>query len=295
VQSLPKLPAADQEMALDPRGWHIAFRSNDLPPINPDDPGQDTFNLDEIDLDRERNTRFYKEIIVNKTLGGRKATARPERIIVTYSHSFAQYLRHKRTERINIAAGIVKRKALKTRQSQQDPRKYVRADYYTATGEVAEHVKLSINAELIEQDERFDGFYAYGTSLDDDAVNVLRARSFHHEIEHLFRTTKSYLDTRPVYLSRPDRIRSHFLICFLAMTILKILQKQIGMPGLTIDTLIDTLRGISFDHFAGIGYRPLFGRNELIDKLQELNDIQIDREIIKQVTMNKLYRAVKVS
>lgn len=295
VQSLPRLSEADQAMALDPHGWHIAYRDKNASPIDPSDPRRDTFNLDEIDLQAERHTRFYKEIIVNKTISGKSSSARPERIIVTYSHDFALYLRHKRAERIKAAEKIVRNKDIKGRQSQQDPRKYVEAAYCTADGELADHISISVNTALIEQEQRFDGFYAYGTSLDDDAVDVLRARSFHCEIEHLFRTTKTFLDARPVYLSRPDRIRSHFLICFLAMTILKMLQKQLNMPDLSVDILIKTLRSIEFDHIHGVGYRPLFTRTRLTDRLQELMGIQIDTEIVKQTSMNKLYRNVKLS
>lgn len=292
VQSLPKLSESDQKMALDPRGWHVAFRSKELGPINPEDPCQDTFNLNEIDLEKEKHTRFYKEIIVDKCINGRKSTARPERVIVTYSHDFALYLKRKRRERIPVAEKIVKNKSTRSRQSQQDPRNYVEAVYCTADGEVAEHVTMAINWDRIEQEERFDGFYAYGTSLDDDAVDVLRARSFHHEIEHLFRTTKSFLDSRPVYLQRSDRIRSHFLICFLAMVILKMLQKQLGMPDLSIDQLIDTLRNYKLAHIRGAGYMPLFERDEVTDRLQEISSICIDTQIIKQKTINALYRKV---
>lgn len=150
----------------------------------------------------------------------------------------------------------MKKKQTKSRQSQNDPRKYVETAYVTADGEPAEHIIMAINQEAIDQEERFDGFYAYGTSLDDDAVDVLRARSFHHEIEHLFRTTKSFLDSRPVYLQRSDRIRSHFLICFLAMVILKILQKQLDMPEVSIDRLIDTLRGFKLANIKGLDTYP---------------------------------------
>ena len=290
VQSLPKLSADDQAMAIDPRGWHVAFRGNGMEPVNPDDPAQDTFNLDEIDLERERHTRFYKEIIVDKRINGRKSTARPERIIVTYSHDFALYLKHKRAERLSVAEKVIKGRSTKSRQSQQDPRNYVETVYCTADGEVAEHVSMALDWNRIEQEEEFDGFYAYGTSLDDDAVDVLKARSFHHEIEHLFRTTKSFLDSRPVYLQRSDRIRSHFLICFLAMVILKMLQKQLDMPDISTDTLIGTIRNFKFGHIRGAGYIPLFERNKLTDRLQEINGICVDTQIVKQKTINALYR-----
>lgn len=295
VQSLPSLPKADQDMALAPEGWRIAFRDSALPPIDPFNPERKIFNLSEIDLDAERHTRFYKEIIVDKCMDGDKSTARQERVIVTYSHDFALYLRHKREERISSAQKIVNRRQTKSRQSQQDPRRYVATEYITKEGIKATNVKMALDQKAITADQRFDGFYAYGTSLDDDAADVLRARSFHHEIEHLFRTTKTFLEARPVHLQRQDRIRSHFLICFLAMVIIKILQKKLHMPKLTIDQLILTLRSIEFDYFKSIGYRPLFERNEITDRLQQIAGITIDTEIVETKRMNKLYRNIKES
>ena len=295
VQSLPSLPKAYQDMALAPEGWRIAFRDSALPPIDPFNPERKIFNLSEIDLDAERHTRFYKEIIVDKCMDGDKSTARQERVIVTYSHDFALYLRHKREERISSAQKIVNRRQTKSRQSQQDPRRYVATEYITKEGIKATNVKMALDQKAITADQRFDGFYAYGTSLDDDAADVLRARSFHHEIEHLFRTTKTFLEARPVHLQRQDRIRSHFLICFLAMVIIKILQKKLHMHELTIDQLILTLRSIEFDYFKSIGYRPLFERNEITDRLQQIAGITIDTEIVETKRMNKLYRNIKES
>lgn len=290
VQSLPSLPKKDQDMALDPRGWRIAFRDTSLPPVDIENPDKEIFNLNEIDLDAERHTRFYKEIIVEKKLGGGASTARPERIIVTYNHDFALYLRAKRAERVAAAEKIVRNKQTKSRQSQQDPRRYVDTQYITKDGNKATKVLMSIDEDAIANEQRFDGFYAYGTSLDDDAIDVLKARSFHHEIEHIFRTTKSFLDSRPVFLQRSDRIRAHFLICFLSMVVLKMLQKQLDMPDVSIDELIKTIRGFKLGHIKGAGYIPLFERNELTDRMQENAGICIDTQIIKQKTINALYR-----
>lgn len=293
VQSLPSLSKADQDMALDPRGWRVAYRDKGLAPIDRSSPEKEIFNLDEIDLDAERGTRFYKEIIVNKNLRGDITTSRPERIIVTYNHDFALYLRHKREERISTAQKIISRKQTKSRQSQQDPRRYVTTDYVTKDGQKAAKVRMALDEMAIAHEQRFDGFYAYGTSLDDNAIDVLRARSFHHEIEHLFRTTKTFLDARPVHLRRQERIRSHFLVCFLAMIILKILQKQLNMPELSIDCLIGTLRSFEFDYFKSVGYRPLFERNDITDQLQETTGLHFDTEIVETKRMNKLYRSIK--
>lgn len=226
---------------------------------------------------------------------------RPERVIVTYDHDFALYLKHKRAENLARAKKIVDRKQTKSRQSQQDPRHYVTTTHKTKNGERAVKIEMAINTDIVSQEEALDGFYAYGTSLEDDAIDVLRIRSFHHEIEHIFRTTKSFLDARPVYLSRQDRIRSHFLICFLAMVILKILQRQITEANpeeyknepLPIDRLITTLRDMRFAHLEGSGYLPMFTRTMLTDQLQSLVGVNINTQIIPTRTMTANYRNVK--
>lgn len=306
VQSIPSLPKDDQKMCTRPEGWRIAFRKNadHRHPLDTDDPEREIFNLDEL-LEAEKkhpgllkDTTLYKEIIVMKGSEGKK---RPERVIVTYDHDFALFLKHKRAESLKRADKIVERKQTKSRQSQQDPRHYVTTIHKTKNGDHAVKIELAINTDIISLEEALDGFYAYATSLEDDAIDVLRIRSFHHEIEHLFRTTKTFLDARPVYLSRADRIKSHFLICFLALVILKILQRQITEANpnqynnepLSIDNLINTLRELQFAHIEGRGYLPMFTRTVLTDQMQKLAGVNISTEIITTREMKANYRNVK--
>ncbi len=306
VQSIPQLPKEDREMCLRPEGWRIAFRKNASrrEPLDCENPDCDVFNLERVVEEEKRrpgmlkDTTLYKEIVVMKGQDGNK---RPERVIVTYDHDFALYLKHKRAESLRRAKKLVDNKQTKSRQSQQDPRHYVTTMHMTKKGERAVKIEMAINTDIVAQEEALDGFYAYGTSLDDEAIDVLRIRSFHHEIEHLFRTTKSFLDARPVYLSRQDRIKSHFLICFLAMVILKMLQRRLTEANpdyyknkkLPIDTLINTLRDIRFAYFEGHGYVPMFNRTDLTDQLQQLSDVNISSQIIPTRKMTAIYRNVK--
>ena len=306
VQSIPQLTRDDRQMCIRPEGWRIAFRKNAAhrEPLDTEKPGCEIFDLGRLlKVEKERpgmlrDTTLYKEIIVMKGPDGNK---RPERVIVTYDHDFALYLKHKRAESLKRAKKLVDRKQTKSRQSQQDPRHYVTTMHMTKKGERAVKVEMAINTDIVAQEEALDGFYAYGTSLEDEAVDVLRIRSFHHEIEHLFRTTKTFLNARPVYLSRQDRIRSHFLICFLAMVILKMLQRQLKEANpdyyknrnLPIDTLIGTLRDIRFAHFEGYGYVPMFNHTDLTDQLQSLVGVNISTQIIPTRTMTANYRNVK--
>lgn len=306
VQSIPSLPADDRKMCTRPEGWRIAFRKNSAQrtPLDPENPRREIFNLDDLLEAARKNpgmlkdTTLYKEIVVMK---GPEGAKRPERVIVTYDHDFALYLKHKRAENLRRAKKIVDRRQTKSRQSQQDPRHYVTTMHKTKNGERAVKVEMAIDTDIVAQEEALDGFYAYGTSLDDEAVDVLRIRQFHHEIEHIFRTTKTFLDARPVYLSRQDRIKAHFLICFLAMVILKILQRQITEANheeykaepLSIDRLIRTLRDIRFGHIDGHGYLPMFTRTNLTDQLQKLAGVNISTQIVTTRAMNANYRYVK--
>lgn len=306
VQSIPGLSKSDRKMCIQPDGWRIAFRKDAAkrPTLDIDEPDRETFNLDWL-IEQERkapgtlqDTTLYKEIIVMKGPNGAK---RPERVIVTYDHDFAKYLKSKRAENLSRAQKIVDNKQINSRQSQQDPRHYVTTTHKTKDGERAIKIEMAINTDVVDQEEELDGFYAYATSLNDEAIDVLRIRSFHHEIEHLFRTTKTFLDARPVFLTRQDRIKAHFLICFLAMVILKILQRQIVEANpesykkepLTIDSLIDTLRDIRFAQVEGHGYLPMFTRTALTDQLQDLAGVSINTQIIPTRTMNANYRNVK--
>ena len=336
VQSLPSLKAEDQKMAIAPEGWKIAYcdDSDRIKLLPTDDPERMIFNLSKL-LEAEAETpgllkgiTLYREIIVEKTFkydnpvwmemekkdkGAKHLDAdgksvprqlsdkRNERIIVTYSHDFALYLKHKRDERLRIAEAIVRKKDDKGRQSQQSPRKYVKTIYRSKDGSIATKVDMAIDEDTIVDEAKLDGFYAYGTSLDDDAIDILKARSFHHEIEHLFRTTKTFIEARPVYLSNPDRIRTHFLICFIAMTILKIMQKELTEANqpiykdkpLSIDSLIDALQKFAFFNQYGYGYSPAYTRTELTDQLQQLIGINLNTQIIKSRDMKKAYRSVK--
>nr|WP_277082372.1 transposase [Sodaliphilus pleomorphus] len=335
VQSIPSLPAADRRAAVDPRGWRLGYCADGekarLLREKYSDGG--LYNLDvlreggQADSSLLRQTTFYKEILVDKTVKclnpqwlearrenpgatpvdarGRRirqwqSSSRAERVIVTYSHDFALFLRHKRAERLAAARKIVARGQANPRRSQQSPLNYIETIHKTDDGQTAVKTEMVINDDILGQEEKLDGFYAYATSLDDEAALVLKARSFHHEIEHLFRTTKTHLEARPVYLSRQDRIRSHFLVCFLALLLLKLLQKQLAdsFPEaykehpLTVDQLIDTLQNLRFGQIQGLGYVPMFQRTSLTDQLQELAGVEVNKQIITKAAMNAFYRKV---
>lgn len=139
---------------------------------------------------------------------------------------------------------------------------------------------------------RFDGFYTYGTSLDDHPLEILKVNSFRGEIEALFRVTKTNLNLRPICLSRIDRIIGHFITCFIALLLLKQIQHSLPQKH-SIDSLCDTLRSIKLLYHDAYGYEPAFDRTDLTDELQANANILIDTEIIPKPAIRKILKQIK--
>jgi transposase len=140
----------------------------------------------------------------------------------------------------------------------KDPSKYTKAtaygaakyvmniDYDDATGEViAKGNALLLDEAKIQDEEKFDGYYAIVTSEvhmpDEEIIDKYRGL---WEIEESFRITKGAIEARPVNASRKDRIEAHFLTCFIALVIIRLLQRHTGRQ-YSCDRIIDCLNRIS--------------------------------------------------
>ena len=238
---------------------------------------------------------FYRDRWTKETCKDRDGKAREleEHLIVTYSHKYALYQRKTRAEQIARAQSKIDRGESCKPKSPNDCRRLIRTFSATAEGVLAEKTISEINWEKVHAEERFDGFYAYGTSLDDHPLDILKANSFRGEIEALFRVTKTNLDLRPIYLSRQDRIIGHFIVCFIALLILKQLQQSLPISH-SVDNLCDTLRSIKLLYHDAYGYEPAFDRTDLTDELQANVNILIDTEIIPKPAMRKIIKQLKM-
>ena len=104
---------------------------------------------------------------------------------------------------------------------------------------------------------------------------------------------KTDFDARPIYLQREDRIKAHFLICFLSLLIYRILEYKLEKK-YTSEQIIDTLRQMNVTKLKeGLGYIPSYTRTDLTDLLHELFGFETDREIIKRSTMRNIIKYTK--
>ena len=167
-----------------------------------------------------------------------------ERIVTTYCGRLREYQRSVRERQLQRAMELVRQGKIRKGVNQNDVRRFIVVDSVTENGEVAEKKVFSIDRERFEEESEYDGFYAVTTDLDDDPGEIIRINRGRWEIEESLRIMKSDFDGRPVFVSREDRIRAHFLTCYLAFMIFRIIEQKLnkGDVRYTDPEILRTLR-----------------------------------------------------
>jgi len=140
----------------------------------------------------------------------------------------------------------------------------------------------------------YDGFYAVCTNLDDIRIDeIIKINKKRWEIEECFRIMKTEFKARPVYLQRENHIKAHFITCFIALFVYRILEKKVGEK-YTCEQLIDTMRDMIMERPGnGQGYIPIYTRTKITDALHETAGFRTDYEILTDISMKKVIRLSK--
>ena len=272
TQSLKKIRGYLQEFALADDGWHLEGDKR-------------TYTLSEIDEDAFHDRTFYKSRWINED-------GLEQQFIVTYSLKYRDYQRTVRERQVDRAKKIIARPSSMKKKKQNDPKRFVTQEHCTADGEAAGNTITFLDETLIADEEKFDGFYAVCTNLEDREPDIIRINQRRWEIEECFRIMKSELKARPVYLSRKDRITAHFMTCFTALTVYRILEKRLGGK-YTCSEIIRTLRDMNMLVIPGDGFIPAYTRTDLTDSLHEAFGFRTDYEIVSQRNMKKIFTKTK--
>ena len=273
TQSIKKLKKHLKEWALSPEGWLL--------------PGDDSvYSLDMLDEEADADKTFYKERwMVEDGL--------EQKLVVSFSLKYQNYQRRVRNAQIERASKVLDTNLGKVNKvNQNDYRRFIKKTGITPEGEVASKTIYEIDHAAIKKEEAFDGFYAVCTNLEGDAATVLSINKRRWRIEECFRIMKSEFKARPVYLSRDDRITAHFMICFIALAIYRLLEKRLG-ECYTCTEIIQGLRDMSFLEIKGEGFVPTYTRNDFTDSLHDVFGFRTDYQILAKQQMKKIFNITK--
>ncbi len=142
------------------------------------------------------------------------------------------------------------------------------------------------------KEEKYDGYYALTTNLIGDILEIFKIVKGRWEIEESFRIMKSDFLARPVNLSREDRIKAHFMTCFISLLIYRLLEKKLKNK-YTSSQIIETLRNMYVFESKGDGYIPTYIRTNLTDELHEIFSFRTDYEINTYKNFKKIFEQIK--
>ena len=205
-------------------------------------------------------------------------------LIITYDEDFANYLKCVREKRIEKALKIIASPSRFDKESAKDGRQYIKKVEFGSNGEIITR-NLELDTDKIKEEEKYDGYYALITSLIyENPLKVISINKKRWEIEDCFRVLKTDLKARPVYLTSEDRIKTHFLINFVALTILKMMQgklrETLSHEETTIAKILDALREMQLIEMNDTVY--LNGNiNGLARAICKLLDIKLDNKYIR--------------
>ena len=271
TQSIKKLKKDEKEWALNPQGFKRV--SNDAP-------------VDITKLSEDDKGLYYKdEPYTTKKLH--------QRLIITYSPKYALYQKSIRDKQIERAQKMLDSgNTKKNRKNPNDPARFIGTLAVTKEGEAAD-VKHYLDENKISEEGQYDGFYAVCTDLLDDEVDdILKVSEGRWQIEECFRIMKTDFSARPIYLQDENRIKAHFLICFLALTIYRFLEKKLGSK-YTCEKLLDTLKGMNFAEIQEQGFTPLYKREAITDDLHDVCGFRTDYQFITKSKMRNIQKKSK--
>lgn len=247
--------------------------------------------IDLNDLDEEDpevfNSIYYKEVPYD-------SNELSETLIVTYSPKYRKYQASIRQNQIQRAQKMItdSGKPKKNRKNPNDPARFLKKQSFTDNGELAEDEIWQIDQEIIEKEAMYDGFYAVVTNLDDDVQDIIAINKRRWQIEECFRILKSDFDARPVYLRDDDRIKAHFLICFMALLFFRILENKLEYK-YTADQIVGTMKKMNLTLLEGYGYIPSYTRTDITDDLHKLFGFRTDYQITKKQKMRNIIHQTK--
>ena len=273
TQSVKKLKAFQEEWLLDPEGWQVLGQPGCI------------MSLSDLDEEKGLETTLYKERWFNEN-------DLEQRMIVTFSLKYRNYMRKIRGRQIEkVRTKLDHPSALKEKRP-TDPNRFIKEERCTQEGEVAEHTLYSLDEDRIGQEEKYDGFYAICTNLEDDAEEIAKINHQRWQIEECFRIMKHEFKARPAFLQRDERIQAHFMTCFLALIVHRYLENRTENR-YTAESLIRQLRDMDMVKLEGYGYTPSYNRTELTDLLHQEFGFDTSKELIPIAKMRNICKNTK--
>lgn len=238
----------------------------------------------EVDSNVDLGLTEYKKLKNGKTRKVKSKAVLKQRIIVTYSRKAAEYQKNVRNRQIERAEKLLKTMDPETfKKGPNDVTRFIKSDKKKTT--------YYLDSERIEEEAKYDGFYAVATNIFDMSENeIIEIQSRRYQIEDCFRIMKTNLDGRPIFHWTDPRIVAHFLICYTALLIYRLLEVKLDRNGthFTTSQIIETLKNMEVVNCSDVYYQACYTGSKTLDALEQIFDLKLDKKYYEPKKLNKL-------
>ena len=303
TQSIKKLSGTLKKAVFNDYDYKLL--SDDTPVTIEDMKGFDRHNPDNLGLyndaaykviqaDQAIDLGLYEDVVLKngRTVQRKAKGLLKQRIIITFSRKMMEYQRTVRNRQIERAKNLLSRKdPEEIKKGPNDVKRFMKRISKTKSGEKAV-VEYILDENKIAEEEKYDGYYAVATNLADPAKEILAVSQKRYQIEDCFRIMKTNFDGRPVNHRLPERIRAHFLICYTALLVFRLLEARLKDHGfhVTTDALITTLKNMNVTNIQDIEYMALYDGSQALDALTQMTLLPLDRLHYKPKDLNRIIK-----
>lgn len=244
-----------------------------------------------INANKAIDLRLYEEkkLKNGKTRKVKSKALLKQKVIVTFSRKMMEYQRYIRNKQIERAKKLLKN--LDPDSFKKGPHDVTRFIKRVSTPKSGDKVTDSyvINQNIIDEEEKYDGYSAIATNLDDDAKSIIEISSNRYKIEDCFRVMKTNFSARPVYHQNRERIIAHFMICYTALLIYRLLEVKLSAYGthFTTENVIETLKNMEVANVQDMYYLSTYNGSQICTALNAIFDLNLDKRYYQPKELNK--------
>ena len=247
-----------------------------------------------VEADKVLDLGLYEDVTLKngRTVKRKAKGVLKQRIIITFSRKVMEYQRTVRSRQIERAKKLLESKdPEEIKKGPNDVKRFLKRTAKTKSGETAV-VEYILDKDKIAEEEKYDGYYAVATNLQDPAKEILAVSNKRYQIEECFRIMKTNFDGRPVNHRLRERIRAHFLICYTALLVYRLLEAQLDDQGthVTANDLITTLKNMNVANVHDVEYMALYNGSKALDALTRLTMLPLDRLHYRPKELNSMIK-----
>ena len=249
-----------------------------------------------LEADTALDVGLYEEKVCKngKTRKVKSKAVLKQKIIISYSRKMMEYQRCIRNRQIERARKLLKNIDPDTyKKGPNDVTRFIKRTSSTESGEEVTD-EYEIDQSIIDEEEKYDGFYAVATNLDDSAKDIIEISANRYKIEDCFRVMKTNFSARPVYHQKRDRIIAHFMICYTALLIYRILEKELNLNNthFTIDNVIETINNMEVANVEDMCYMSTYTNSLVCTALNAVSGLGLDKKYYQPKELNKKIKKI---